>query len=69
MVQVNDEMRALALRELQGELTDDELAALHRAEVENCDAVETPGQVKPTWEQISADLEQLLTPKEEEQNQ
>ncbi len=70
MIQVNDEMRAAALRELQGELTDDELAALHRAEVENCfDAVEIPGQVRPTWEEISADLEQLLTPKEEEQNQ
>lgn len=63
-IKVTEEMRQAGLRELQGELTDDELAVLlHRDEVENCfDAVEIPGQVRPTWEEISAGLEQLLAP-------
>lgn len=39
---------------------------LHRAEVDNYfDAVEIPGQVKPGWEEVSAFLEQILTPNEE----
>lgn len=66
-IKVTEEMRQAGLRELQGELTDDELAALlHRAEVDNYfDAVEIPGQVKPGWEEVSEFLEQILTPNEE----
>jgi len=68
-ITVAEEMRQAWYRELRGELTDEELSALHQVEVENFETVEIPGQVKPTWEEISEGLEQLLTPKEEEQNQ
>lgn len=70
MITVTEEMRAAALRELLeelGELNDEELSALHQAEVEAFELVYIPGQVKPTWEEISEGLEQFLTPKEEEQ--
>lgn len=68
-ITVTEEMRQAGYRELRGELTDEELSALHQAEVEAFEPVDIPGQVKPTWEEISEGLEQLLTPKEEEQNQ
>ena len=31
--------------------------------------IKVPGVERPTWDEISEELEQLLTPKEEEQNQ
>ena len=61
-IKVTEEMRQAALRELRGELTDEELSALHLAAVENFEAVEIPGQERPDWEQISIELERLLTP-------
>lgn len=48
---------------------EEELAAQHKQLAAEIPNVAIPGQVKPAWEQISENLEQLLTPKEEEQNQ
>lgn len=50
-------------------VNDNELAELHQQLAAEIPDVAIPGQVKPTWEEISEDLEQLLTPKEEEQSQ
>jgi hypothetical protein len=33
------------------------------------DEIKVPGVERPSWEEISKELEQLLTPKKEEQNQ
>lgn len=50
-------------------LTDEQLAEQYELAAQNLENIPIPGQVKPTWEQISAGLDRLLTTKEEEQNQ
>lgn len=58
-IKVTEEMRQAALNELVGE--QNKVAAA--LELEN---IQVPGQVKPGWEEISADLSPLLTPAEED---
>ena len=78
-ITVTEEMRAAALRELRGELTDEELeltdeeleltdeeleqqAAEYEILVQGLDKTPFPGQVKPSWDEISESLDKLLTP-------
>lgn len=67
-ITVTEEVRAAALRELRGELTGEELeemSALHQAEVEGMENIHVPGVERPSWEEISEGLEQLLNPDRE----
>lgn len=52
-IKVTEEMRQAGLHQ-------------HQVEVESFEEFEFPGQVKPSWEEISKELDKLLTPKEEQ---
>ena len=49
--------------------TDDELSELHRKLAGEIPDIDVPGQIKPSWQEISEGLDLLLTPKEEVKNQ
>jgi hypothetical protein len=48
--------------------TDDELSKLHQQLAGEIPDIDVPGQMKPSWQEISEGLDLLLTPKEECQN-
>lgn len=59
----------LSLVEVKMKATDDELSELHRKLAGEIPDIDVPGQIKPSWQEISEGLDLLLTPKEEVKNQ